>query len=521
MSQLPDDRQGHSSALLAPSSAASLSFPPLLQLPADLLSLVYPYLPWHERVLHASHVHGLLPPSWLVWSESDHVPLSDSFLSALAELSPSAVQCCRCVQSLSVNPSIDEELMHAGEEDDQQQQEEEGGREEDRAVEDRVVQPPAWLPPASRLQQCVVLVHLYQSVQQQQRLQRRPLQFVLVPPFSNVRFLITTPTVLYQLLDCTQLPNLHSLALYAFGGEDDEEQEQQATARSLSDRLRSLPSLRRLRVDRMHVAYRDLLSIAGLELLDLGNAGMIDVERDEASRAPPSLSLRRVMLVRFDHEPVHDLLASLLPTSLQQLDIRGRLTNDNLRTLTQLQSLTAVGLLHCHFDDTNALGRLLSDNAEPLLPNLHSFTIDECDADEIDFNDMRTSTAAFLTAYSRQLRHIKLAVKTDPANSLAAVLSVIVSHMPQLETLELAVRLPSGSTEVVGEIVVENRANEPQRLPTLHSLRSLTLRNLHMSDAGVAQLLSYCPHLLELTVDRVALLTASLWFSLLQCRRLL
>ena len=502
-----------------PASSRSM-IPPLLQLPAAVLGLVFLHLPWYERLLHVGHVHRQLPPSWLLWAESDHVRLTASPLSALEVRSPSALHCCRHVVSLSVDVSMDDAVLLDGVHEGEVRSG--GGREADDVVElERDYVGRSWHPSgASRLQQCVELLQ-QRGMEQQQRQQ----QSATALPFSNVRFLVASPSVFRQLLDCTGLTSLHSLSLHASHYAARNEREEQAEARCVGALLSRLPALRRLRVDRMAVAYRDLLSIAGLEVVDVRNAGMMEVERDEASGivTSPALSLQRLQLASLHNVRVDGLLASLVATSLQQLRLRARLTNDDLHSLTTLKSLTALELHVCYFEDINALGCLVSDEGEPLLPALRSFAIDNCRTAAIDVDNMRTCTAAFLTAYSRQLRHITLVVTAYLHISLAAVLTVIVSHMPQLETLELAVTFGDrDSSEVVEAIVVGSRAGQQQQqTPTMHSLRSLTLRNLPMSDAAVAQLLSYCPHLLELTIDRVAPLTAAVWSSVLRCRQLL
>ena len=93
-----------------------------------------------------------------------------------------------------------------------------------------------------------------------------------------------------------------------------------------------------------------------------------------------------------------------------------------------------------------------------------------------------------------------------------------MSHMPQLETLNLCVYSADG---VLRRFEVENSADQSQQPPTLLSLRSLTLRNLTMADSAVDQLLSYCPNLLELRIEYMEHLTAAVWTSLQRCRQLM
>ena len=486
-------------------TAQPSSVPQLLQLPAPILQLVYLHLPWYDRLLHVAHVHCWLPAAWLVWSESDYVRLSESLLDAVEAQSPSAVHCCLHVQSLYVSRVMCTTIMGDAEDDYDSDERENDLKEQHAGI---------------RLKQCV-----QQCMEQQQQVELRSVhaQQSTAPPFSNVRFLFASQRFLQLLLQCTQLSVIHSLSLTSLSGSIDPEEN--TTVRPVDELLSSLPTLRRVRLDNAYTLYQQLFAMPDIEHLDVRNSYV--TEREEAGDAPTPLTLRRLMLQQVETElgegplSADALLASLLPTSLQQLSISARLTNDNLLTLTQLSSLTALELRVCYFDDTNALGHLMSDTAEPLLPYLQRIVIEGCDADDIDYDDMRTSTAAFLRAYSAQLRHITLAVKTDPANSLDAVLTAIVSRMPQLETLTLAVASGYHDSSAVVHLIDVDYSSGQQRQPALHSLRSLTLRNLPMADTAVDQLLSYCPHLLELTIDRVAPLTAAIWISLQRCRQLL
>ena len=185
-----------------------------------------------------------------------------------------------------------------------------------------------------------------------------------------------------------------------------------------------------------------------------------------------------------------------------------------MRTLSTLHSLTALDFTVCYFDDSNALSGLMSDQGKPLLLSLHSFAIESS-----AYGVLGTAITGFLSAYSRQLRHIKLIAKEDRAASFQPVLSVVASSMPQLESLELALAYHTlQARQMVNDL---GRSSAPSAPPALPALRSLTLRNLHMTDAAVDQLLSCCPQLLELTLIHVGLLTAAVWQSLLRCRQLL
>ena len=227
-----------------------------------------------------------------------------------------------------------------------------------------------------------------------------------ISPFSNLRSLVASLSALHCLLECTALPRLHSLTIRASA--DKKEPEQRL---SLSTCRPLLPSQRRLRVEGLEVYYPDLLVLPNIEHVDIKEA---IISGDEVvSAAQPSPSLRQLLLpwnfpANQEHR-VHGLLNSLQLSSLQYLSMRAQLTNDDLLSLTSLHSLTTLVLQACGLDDTDTLVCLMSDKAEPLLPNLQRFAIGGSDADEIDYDDMRTSTAAFLQAYSRQLRHIKLA----------------------------------------------------------------------------------------------------------------
>ena len=473
----------------------------MLQPPAPVFSLIYSYLPWHERLLHVETVHRDLPPAWLLWTEYDYVRLSEAMLIALALLHPSAVQCCSHVQSLCVERDVDDELVRNVV----------PGAEDDPAFDDECLFQPRV---STRLEWSLNALELRQVMQR---------AHCTTAPFSNLRSLVASHTVFNRLLDFSRLPHLHSLSLYSSASFDEELDADQydAESRVLNEYLRTLPKLRRLRLERVRVPYSMLCALPAIDHIDIRGAFMTGHEQPAC--APTSPSLRRLLLdhtgtLGYDRMQVDYLLASLVPTSIQHLSVRARLTNHDLHTMSKLQSLTALELQSCEFEDTNALGRLLYDTGQPLLPNLQRFAIEGSDAEEINYEDMRSASAAFLHAYSRQLRHLKLAVKTDPADSLSAVLSVIVSSMPQLESLELAVQFNSyGADRVVDEIVLSSE----HQTPALPALRSLTLRNLPLADGALTQLLACCPHVLDLTIARLSPLTPAVWSSILNCRRLL
>ena len=496
-------------------SSAAIPSPALrLQVPADVFSVIYLYLPWYERLLHLSHVHRQLPAAWLVWTEYDHVRLNEALLIALTMLRPSALHCCRLVQSLCVGRVKHSGLVRQDEGDDRAEADADEYHSAQREPQ-----------PTTRLDWFVQNMQLGTVMARSQPASA-------APPFGNVRSLHASHLVFHRLLDWSRLPHLYTLDLHQprngdfSAGQVDEDD----NTRQLSYYLRSQPPLRRLRVDGVRVSYADILALPLVEHVDIRHTLSNSAEVPPVSPASPCL--RHLLLDYTDtlgygsaNERVQagHVLASLLSTSLQHLSINARLTNDDLRTISTLHSLTSLDLHCCDFDDTNALGRLISDKAEPLLPSLQRFSIEGSDAEHIDYNDMRTSTSAFLEVYSSHLRHIKLSVKTDPANSLAAVLAVIVSSMPQLESLELAIEYNSYDVaRLVHEIDLSTDTCTRQcAIPALLALRSLTLRNVHVSDSALDQLLVCSPQLLELTIDSVESLTAAAWRSLLHCRQLL
>ena len=275
-------------------------------------------------------------------------------------------------------------------------------------------------------------------------------------------------------------------------------------------------------MDSLFVAHRDIIALPGIELVDIRRAHRIDLA--QTAGAPSAASLRCLLVddtgplgTRFGEEV--GLLASLVPTSIEHLSIKAQLTSDHLHTLATLRSLTALDLQHCDFDDTSALDCFVSEKGEPLLPNLQRFALHNYKA--INVKDVCTSsTASFMRAYSRQLRHLKLASSSETGDSFAAALSVVLNAMPQLETLELASTVRS--SELLEFIIVpKNDDMDEPHTPTLPALRSLTLRHLAISDAAIDMLLSSCPQLLELTVDRAGPMTAVVRSSLRHCRRLL
>ena len=110
-----------------------------------------------------------------------------------------------------------------------------------------------------------------------------------------------------------------------------------------------------------------------------------------------------------------------------------------------------------------------------------------------------------------------------------AVLSAVLTKLPLLESLELAVTL--GWYEPCEENLPDDHKGgevvKPSRIVALHNqptglpaLRSLALCNLLMSDAAMDQLLGCCPQLLELMIHSTAP-SRHFWPSLMRCRQLL
>jgi len=463
-----DRKRQRTAAAAAQSAAAQPSAASLPQLPAAVLSLVYLHLPWFDRLLHLSHIHRQLPPASLVWSESDHVRLSEALLGALEQRSPTAVHCCRHVQSLCVEREVDaRDTVDANE--------------------------PLSL---TRLQLC-----LHNST---------------TPLFSSLRSFLASHYVVSCLLAHSGLPHLHSLSVHSkvFVNDDRRPLHLHETYTLPLD---ALPALRRLRLEGSSVEYAQLFALPLLEHIDLRGQLFHSTEALITAPAPPSLHslLDRRAVVGFGPMTSTILFTALASTSIRHLSIRAALFNADMLTLTTVQSLTSLHLHGCFFDDVTLLSRLVSKKAEPLLPNLQRFAVDDIDTERaINARKLSQSTAAFVRAYSRQLRHLKLAVNPVQSRLVADVLSVAVSSMPQLETLDL--QMSAEPVEVLNAITVLRGA-----AAALPALRSLSLCGLAMSDMALEQLLSCCPHLLELRIAYVGPLTAALWSSLRHCRQLL
>ena len=493
-----------------PSQPSALAFLP--QLPADILNYICCYLPWHERVLRLSHVHRRLPCAWLVWTEHDHVRLSEALLIAISMRRPSALQCARSVQSCCVERVGQNQQANCIEGDHDAE------RDPDEPY-DAQQQP----QPATPLETLV------QSMQ---------LSAIMQPgdtaaPFGNLRSLVAPYTIFQRLLDWSRLPHLKAVDFHRSNTLDDD-------GRSVSDErhsqvvaeyLRSVPPLRRLRAEGVHVSLADLYALPVLEEADVGECGCevrhIEAAHTKPPAVPTSPFLRRLCLASSGvigyYLHAEDIRAALLPQSLQHLSLTARLTNDDLDAIATLSSLESLELQSCYFDDTNALSRFTSRESQPLLPRLQQFSIGDSDAHAIDYDGMRSSTAAFLLAFKEQLRRVRLSVKTDPANSLAAVLSVILFGMPHLCSIELEVEhsmYDEASVVHAIESLSGSSAQQPAT-PSLSQLRSLTLCGLPLSNTAVDQLLTCCPGLLEVTLNGLALLTADFWPSMLRCRQLL
>ena len=231
----------------AHSSAVPLPLAPLLQLPATVLQLVFLHLPWHERLLHAGLVHRQLPPASLLWTEHDHVRLSEALLVAVEQLHPSAsaVHCCCYVRSLCVEREMDEQLLAPT----QQHSALSTARSE--GCDSGSMHAP------TRLLSCL------------QQLQQHTLSqpATATQPFVHLRSLIVSVAVFQCLLDCGGgLPHLHSLSLRsAIVKAEDRASESEMLSWCLSSR----PALRRLRVEGVRVQYNELFALPAVELLDV------------------------------------------------------------------------------------------------------------------------------------------------------------------------------------------------------------------------------------------------------------
>jgi len=166
-------------------------------------------------------------------------------LEALEELVPSAVHCSRHVQSLCVDGGADFSLLELAK--------------------------PHWSSndaPSTRLQLWL----------KQQRLMR-PAD--ASAPFSSLRTLIASQGVFECLLQHSGLQHLHFLSLYWSGYEytpdtadpcNGEEEQRIDEPHLLSRHSSSLSTLRRLRVERLSVAYSELFLQPSLEHIDVRQA---------------------------------------------------------------------------------------------------------------------------------------------------------------------------------------------------------------------------------------------------------
>ena len=388
---LPPQPDGKRRKTTATAHSSAVSRPParLLQLSAALVDLIHRYLPWWERLLHVSHVNRRLAPALRDWNECDHVRLSEELLAALEQNVPSAVHCCHHVQSLCVERRTDAEVFTVHDEDSDSED----------SPEDEAL-------PLSRLRR---------FLSARRGAQPHP----SIPPFGNLRSLVATTSLFQCLRDSSALPHLHSLSLGSAGKVDEESRH--AEQRLLREYLATLPPLRRLRIERVRVAYESVFALPLIEHLDIRGAYMVN----ERPVAPPSSPhLRRLLLHytgklgRHDIQP-HELFAALASTPLQQLGLSATLSNVQLSSLTTLQSLTALELQCCRFRDANPLGCLVSDDGEPLLLNLRRFVVDGSNIDEhrgyrVDEGgaERQSTIPPYLSSYGRQLQHLRLSVTT-------------------------------------------------------------------------------------------------------------
>lgn len=495
----------------------------LPQLPDPLLSLVCLYLPWYDRLLHVSHVHRQLPSVSQVWAEHDHVRLSRPLWDALSQLRPSAVHCAQHVQSLCVEESTDNmdewllEVLHNG------------NTPCPRPTGTYGLRSCACSPPAT----CTRLERCLQAVQQADSSSLSSL-----PLFGDLRLLVASYTVFHRLLHCSAgFPYLHSLSLYSSAHYGDYLEYKASTL--LPSWLSSMPAIRRLRLRGGCFTHAELFALPAIEYIDLRQAW---IRKQEPIHAPVSSTLRYLLLSdgAFDGSHWQIVSSAFLSTaspSLQQLSLHIWPKNDQQLNqnvwhwLATLHCLTALDLNYCNLPDSHTLHGLMSDDGQPVLSNLQRFSVggryiqlddmDDNDDDQNDEGGVVFAVADFLAAHKRQLRHIKLVVTKDPYHALTGALQLIASSMPQLESLELTAKYPPVERKLSRGDVQPPQPPQPSAPTALSALRSLTLRNLAMSDVAVERLLSSCPQLLELVIDGVVPLTAAVWSSVLHCRQLL
>ncbi len=481
-------------AVLAPTSFASVPAAPLLHLPAAVFHLVFRLLPWYDQLLHVGHVHRRLPLQALVWGESDHVRLSEALVVALDQQRESAVRCARYVQSVYVDREAEDALL-----------------ERDQLVpfkkDDALLT--AALLRSTHLACCLRQLQLATAASQSS----------FPAPFQSICCLAAPPTVFQCLLDCSGLPHLQSLSMrpsfhVIYKGRIAEQQ-------MLDAYLFTRPPLRRLRVEAFAVTYSALLALPCVEHVDVRHVTVRDMD---APIAPAPASLRCLLSGFRNMTSGHHLAAALASSTLQQLSITTFRPAIDMRAVPPLASLTVLDLQDFPMEKPESLACLVSrGDGAPMLPNLQRLSLRSFQRYS---HYMSTHTAiAILLAYGHQLRSLALQLAVNDKDFLGPVFTTIVSSMTPLVSLELELRLPEielehGCRDVLNDIGPEGGFTSKPHQPALPALRSLTLRNLLMSDAAVAQLLACCPRLLELTLDGVGPLTAAVWSSLLVCQQL-
>ena len=469
------EQRSSTAPLLVQPTAASL-----LQLPTVVLQAACLFLPFWDRMLHLSHVHQLLPPAWLEWTEHDHVRLGEALLLALEQQRPSAVCCALRVQSLTVEYAMNDDLSAKREHE---------GR----------------LSPRSRFYSCLRALVRHPSTRSHAAL-----------PFGQLRFLIAPPFVLRLLAKCNRgsLPLLHSLALYEYRGEEMEDEPRQ----SLSACWPLVPALRRVSVESLEASLDELLALPGIEHVDARRSESLHSRGEQDTpthNAVPSPSLRALLL---PHTPysTRSLLTSAPPSSLQHLSITARWNIDALRSLAMLQSLT----VQCYCPLVHSLlGCLMSANGEPLLPALTSFRCTLTTEERVTAEDIRgvdSTVSMLLRAYSR-LQHLELCNEERMLDKpLLALLPQLFSTMPLLQSLVF--RIDGWRDEPP---VFQLNALDAQQLSDLPALRALTLVKVKMADAVLDRLLECCPRLLTLRLDYVTSLSPSVWPAIQRCQQLL
>jgi len=454
----------------------------LLDVPLPLWLHIQSHLHWQERLAHCIPISRLLPARCL-WTSNDHVRLTDAMWEALLDDSRSAAGRLCSAASLSIGAHYDD------------------------------------------VQLIQTLMEGVPSI-----LQARLELLSALEPFSSLHTLLCSDRVLQCIFDSgIRLSQLHFLSLWCLS-------RNYGASSFLYTHRGRLPSLRRLKLHRfsLHVDdHRQLLSLPGLELLDISRCSW-----SARDIAPTVLSLpANLTHLLSDTGPAVTLplMDALLETAvsggvaqqLTSLQLRANLLTPSLCLLSALHNLVGLDLASSYLPDPSFLSHFVSASFQPLLPSLLYFDASDCSYEVHHHRQTVSSFIAFIESY-RQLRCFGCLFNQQMV--AARLLHTALSVLTEVRTLELPcephLRNNShyGNDDDDDDEDDEDEKEEAEEygsstaaslwltIPApLRHLHTLSLRSSTITDSALMDVVCACPALTHLLLlDSKELTTACL-----------